>query len=126
MGNKDFKVIIPRNTRDLIALMALVSAKHTADGAASKIAGLEEMDWTTAAARIALLQTKQDEADALRRKAEKLQGEIDLQKAWMDNGLRATRDVLLGHFRSNPKALGDYGYTVNASNEAGDEQLPMP
>ncbi len=70
MANNEFKVIIPRNTRDLIRLMQLISARHIADGAASKIGRMDEMDWTAAAAKIGELSAKQDQADALRRQAE--------------------------------------------------------
>ena len=120
MANNEFKVIIPRNTRDLIRLMKLIFKKHTADGAASKIGNMDEMNWTAAGAKIDALSAKQDQVDDLRRQAEKLQGEIDKEKEWMDEAARGTRDVLLGHYRSNPKALGDYGYIVNAASDGDD------
>ena len=129
MANNEFKVIIPRNTRDLIRLMKLIFKKHTLDGAASKIGNMEEMDWTAAGPKIDALSEKQDKVDELRRQAEKLQGEIDKEKEWMDEGTRATRDVLQGHYRSNPKALGDYGYIVNAASDANDiadDMTPQP
>ena len=132
MRRKYFRVIIPTNADQLMALAQRVLQKHYQDGSNSKIA----LDVAN------LLQGKLDIARAehtrlqeLERRREKLNEERNLllgsnggPTSYLEGTVRyiisAARDILMGKYRGNERALGDWGFTVNSPK--GRVQVIIP
>jgi hypothetical protein len=84
------RVIIPTNPDDIIALAKGILAKHTADGAASPLSGLDMTDF---AAKVTAADT-QNQASA-----------------------KAYRDAELAN-KGNEQKLGDWQFTVDQSAQS--------
>ena len=57
-------------------------------------------------------------SDDFHRQAEKATGERDKYVPAITEFIRSIRDVLLGIYRDNPDALGDFGFKVSDSSSA--------
>ncbi len=112
------RVVIPRNPDEFLTLAKLVFAKHTADGATSKLNGLSDYNWTDNGAKIDEAITLQARAKQMEKDLEELYRLRDIQIAPVDKTVKASRDLLLGAFASNPKKLGEWGFTVNDTAKA--------
>ena len=110
MANNKFKVEIPRDPTEALALLALVLTKHTTLAAASPLNGLK---WAEITPDLAEAQKQDQLSDDLRRKAEKATGERDKHMGDIVEFIRSARDVLMGLNRDNPDALGDFGFKVS-------------
>jgi hypothetical protein len=115
---KKMRVVIPRNPADLIALQALVYAKHLADGANSLLKNMQDRDWAIDGPKVAQAKAKHDEAEALKLKMEKAYRDRDLLLVSTTETLLASRDILTGALRSNMKRMGDWGFTVDDTPKA--------
>ena len=127
MARKNVKVVIPPNADELIELGEDIVAKHTADGAASALSGL---DMTAFAARVASAKAKNALQKQLRRDAEMATEDRDTllgrrkdQNVNTDgtvlNVVSRARDILLGTHKGNEQQLGQWGFEVNQSTTGG-------
>lgn len=108
----------------MLELAESVAAKHTALGDASPLKGL---DWAANGPIITQAVKFHKDAAQLHRDAEKATENRDNLTDDVGEFVRQCRDVLLGLYRSNPRVLGDYGFTVNDTpapkkNGNGDSQ----
>ncbi len=132
MARRDFSIVVPRNAELLIALADNILRKHYQDGTASKInstlAGQLQ-------AKLDIARTEHNRRNELDRQKEKLNEERNLllglhdsQNAYSEGTVRsiitAVRDILLGQYRGNERALGDWGFTVNSPK--GKVQVIIP
>ncbi len=107
------KVTIPTNVQELLELADFIQAKHSEDGESSVLSAMPDNT-------IADMQTKADtclqhhlHAEELRRQMELAYRERDLLFKPIAETVKATRDLLLGVHRKNPKKLGDWGFVVS-------------
>lgn len=107
------RIEISANVTDGLALAKKVYEKHLADGARSILAELDGLDWAVIGPRIAPCLANHQEAEALSKKAEELYLKRDTDMAPIMEIVRASKNILKGKFTKNPKALGDWGYTVD-------------
>ncbi len=121
MPNNKYKVEMPRDPTELIALLNSVLTKHTELGAASPLNGLK---WAGITPGLTEAGTQDKLSDSLRKQAQKATGERDKHLPDITEFVRSVRDVLLGIHRDNPDALGDYGFNVSDATSAPAAPVP--
>lgn len=132
MSRHSFRVVVPTNVEKLLLLGERILLKHYQDGSASPIPVhlIDQLQQLVAIARL-----EHDRQNDFTRQKEKrneerntILGILRPQNAHTPGTVRyyltATRDILLGHFRSNERALGDWGFTVNSPKGAVQIVLP--
>lgn len=124
MAKAKVRVIIPKNPEDLLKLAGKINLKHVADGAASPLNQLEDFNWTDHGSKIAPAQTFNDDAKQMEKDLEKKYDQRDLLVSPIDQTVKASRDLLLGKFKLNPKKLGDWGFVVDDSPKAKKPVTP--
>jgi hypothetical protein len=107
------RIEISANVTDGLKLAQNVYDKHLADGNRSILAELDGMDWAVTGPRIAPCLANHTESEALTKKAEELYLKRDADFAAITEIVRASKNILKGKFTKNPKALGDWGFTVD-------------
>ena len=107
------RIKISASTREVIALAKNVYAKHLAEGPASLLLSLDGINWAVTGPKIAITETQHNQAEEFTRKAEDLYRQRDAGMAEINEALRASKNILKGKFTKNPKALGDWGFTVD-------------
>jgi hypothetical protein len=122
------RVNIPTNPDELIALALAIGKKHTADGAGSPLAALNMAEMQT---KSTTADTQNQSAAQLYRDAEKSTQNRDLAlgtanpvKGTVLNYVRSVRDVLSGIYKGNEQSLGDWGFEVDQSPQAGSKPAP--
>lgn len=118
MTNKKMRVVIPRNPNDLIDLAEKIYGKHQEDGNESPLAAMKDRSWTNEGPRVAVCKEKHTKAEEARKLSESLTKECNIVLLDIDQIVKASRDVLLGVNRANPKRLADWGFTVIESSAA--------
>lgn len=107
------RIEISANVIEGLKLAQLVYDKHLADGARSILSELDGLDWAVMGPKIAPCLANHKEAEALTKKAEELYLKRDADFAGIQEIVRASKNILKGKFTKNPKALGDWGFTVD-------------
>ncbi len=115
MPNSNFKVVIPYSVVDLLDLAAKVYKKHLQMGNTSPLETMKSNRWDSNGPAIEKAMALQKQAEELKRQMESVYSQRDLLVASVRESVRASRDVLLGISRDNPKELGEWGYEVNDS-----------
>jgi hypothetical protein len=115
MANSNFRVVIPSSPGELLSLASNVYKKHQELGARSPLSSMQSNQWETNGPNVVTALGFQEQAEELKRQAEKLYKQRDLLLDPIKESVRASRDVLLGIYRDNPRVLGDWGYEVNSS-----------
>ena len=109
------RVSIPANVQEAIELAGMVRAKHQADGESSPLRALQDHNWTEVSAKLDACNQLHLKAKELRRQMELAYRERDALFNPISEVLRASRDVLMGVYRTQPKKLGDWGFKVSDS-----------
>lgn len=122
MPNKQYRIEIPADPTEAIALLNKIKTKHLSLAAASPLAGLK---WTEINPTLATADEQDQLSDELRRKSQEATGLRDAKMPAVMDTLRAVRDVLSGLNRDNPDALGAYGFKV-ADARKGGSTPPAP
>lgn len=105
---------MPGNPTDELKLMATVYQKHQELGAASPLQYIEELDWAGEGPKIAPTQALQQQIEELEKQLESLYRQRDLTLGPLRKLLKASRDIIMGIFRVNPKKAGEvWGLTVD-------------
>lgn len=125
MANNAFRVVIPTHPEQKLALAELVLAKHTTDGAASPLNAMSDHNWTANGPKVAQARTLQTDITQMEKDLENLYKQRDLLLAPVMESVKASRDLLYGANRTNPKKLGDWGYVVNDTPQKKKEE-PRP
>lgn len=115
MSRKTTKVEIPKNADELLILLHQVLAKNAADGVDSPIKSLH----------MSVMQDKTDIAEASQAASKNYERMSQIETAKRDEAigtaqttdsalyiLTQVRDLLLTIYKSNPKMLGEWGFTV--------------
>lgn len=123
MPKTNFRVKIPQNSGEQIALLEKVYARHTLLGAASP---LSSMKWTEIEAARLAAETHDNTAADLEKQMEKEYRARDVSMPAVTQALRDSRDLLLVANRDNPKALGDYSFVVDDTPQAKPATPPTP
>jgi hypothetical protein len=126
MPKKNVKVEIPENPTELLELAKKISDKHIADGANSALKAMVDFNWSISQPLIAPAQSNDAQAAAYRAKAEEFIGERNKNMRSIEGSVRATRDVLLGLNKKNPKVLGQWGFVVSESISAAPKRKTKP
>ncbi len=124
MARKNVRVVIPTNADEFIELGEGIIAKHTADGAASPLNGLDmaafETTVTDAKAQNDLQKQLRRDAELATESRDGMLGRRKDQNVNTDgtvlNIVSRTRDILLGTFKGNEQQLGLWGFDVNQSS----------
>ncbi len=132
MARRDFSIVVPRNPELLIALADKNLQKHYQDGAASKINQTLAQQLQVKLDTARTENNRRNELDRLKEKLNEernlLLGLHDSQNAFTEGTVfyfvAAARDILLGHYRSNERMLGDWGFVVNSPKGAAQIIIP--
>ena len=116
MANPNYRIVIPTSAKSLISLAESVYKKHQAVGAQSPLSSLVKNSWETNGPKIAEALLLHNQAEELKRQSENLNKQRDLLLAEVKESVKASRDVLLGIYRENPRELGEWGFEVNSSS----------
>ena len=115
MSKSNVRVNIPTNPTEQIDLLGKVAAHHAELGAASPLSPLK---WTAINAALADAKTHDDEAAKLEKLTEKEYRARDVSMPAVTQALRDARDTLLVANRDNPKALGDFSFVVDDTQQS--------
>lgn len=133
MAKNNYRIDIPGNPDDLIALGKKIKDKHVALGDNSPIKGVKDIDLF--AGKLTTADTKNELSKQLYRDAEKATQDRDLplghvgqlREQTVRYWVTSARDVLLGLNKGNEQALGDWGFTVDTSPPVKKTKKPaMP
>lgn len=123
MAKSSFRVPLPTDPSESIALLKKVKVEHDSLGASSPLAG---MKWTSIASALAAADQQDGLSDTLRKDAEKATEARDAQMPIVVQALRSARDVLIGLNPTNPRVLGDYSFNVDDTPAATPAAKPKP
>ena len=121
MAANNYRIEIPSNPDDLIALGKKLKDKHIALGDDSPIKALKDI--AQFPAKLTTAETKNELSKQLYRDAERATQDRDLplghvgqlREQTVRYWVTSARDVLLGLNKGNEQALGDWGFTVDTS-----------
>lgn len=113
MPKATLRIPVPRPVEELLKLANLIYERHKKDDKDSPLNTLKDYDWNTLGPNIALAAQKQKEAEELSRQAEKAYRERDKLMGDVVGLVTASKDLLKGVYRKNPKKLGDWGFQVD-------------
>ncbi len=118
MAKANVRIPIPTNPADLLDLAEIIQATHVADGEQSPLNALRVSSWPNFGRDVA-------NGKALHKEAENLKAQSELTYRKRDNilpdlneSVRASRDLLLGIYRDNPKELSRWGFQVSDTPKA--------
>ena len=126
MANQNVRVQIPRNVTELLTLAENIYEKHQADAAASPLNTLQDANWKDNGDKIAQAQALDEKAKQMQKDLEGLFEQRDLLVQPLLATVKASRDLLLGIYTSNPKKLGDWGFSVDDSPKAKKDDGTKP
>lgn len=92
-----------------------LAKKHAADGAASPLSTLTEVDWPTFSNTVSMAMAKHQEAEGYKLKMEQAYNERDMHMKTINNTLSLSRQLLKAVHASNPKRLGEWGFKVHST-----------
>ncbi len=115
MANPRIRINIPKKPAELIGLAKRVNEKHLADGDSSPLKLLQKNAWSEVGPITATCLKAHEDAEALSRQAEELYRKRDTLLVQIDAAVKASRDVLTGIYRDEPKSLGNWGFEVDDS-----------
>lgn len=118
MANPNQRVEIPKNAEEKLDLAAKVYKKHTAMATTSPLNSLQTHTWAVNGPQVATTLTLHLQAEDLKRQAEEAYRKRDLIMNEITESLLASRDLLLGVYRDNPKILGEWGFVVHDTARA--------
>jgi len=113
MANNTVRISIPTNAADKLTLAEKIYQKHQADGDASPLKVISSHAWESSGPRIATALEYHKQVEALRSQSDLTYRKRDLEVAEVDESIKASRDLLLGIYRDNPKELSQWGFSVS-------------
>ncbi|MBL0326523.1 MAG: hypothetical protein IPP61_15285 [Cytophagaceae bacterium] len=109
------RIMIPTNVQEVLELAEIINAKHATDGEASPLNTLQYMNLTGMGPKVTACQQQHLKAEELRRQMELAYRERDVMLNPIAETIKASRDLLMGVYRSQPKRLGEWGFKVSDS-----------
>ena len=122
MADSSYRVNIPKNAEELLDLAAKVYQKHTELATASPLGAMVSHKWSDNGPNVAPCLQLHKQAEELKRQAEEAYRQRDLLLSGITESVKASRDLLLGVYRENPKMLGEYGFQVDDTARAAKKQ----
>jgi hypothetical protein len=113
MANPNFRVEIPKKPGQLIDLAGSINQKHQDDKEQSPLNAMRVHKWEDNGPKIATCLDHHKKAENLRLQMEEEYRKRDLLLIDLVNSVKASRDILLGVCRDNPKVMGEWGFQVN-------------
>lgn len=107
------RVGIPINVQESLELADIIKKKHLADGEQSPLNSLLDHSWTVTGPQLETCLQHHLRAEELRRQMELAYRERDALLKPIAETVRASRDLLMGVYRSTPKRLGEWGFNVS-------------
>ena len=107
---KIVRVKISTNAEQLLKLAELVAKKHQELGNTSP---LKPLNWDTQAENVGKALEFHKQAKEYARLAEQAHEQRDILVTPLDDLLKQTRDLLKALYRTEPKKLGEFGFTVD-------------
>ena len=107
---KKVRVKISTNAEELLKLAELVAQKHRELGSASP---LTPLDWDKQAENVGKALELHNQAKEYERLAEQAHEQRNALVTPLDDLLKQTRDLLKALYRTEPKKLGEFGFTVD-------------
>lgn len=107
------RVGIPINVQESLKLADIIKKKHLADGEQSPLNSLLDHSWAVAGPQLETCLQHHLRAEELRRQMELAYRERDALLKPISETVRASRDLLMGVYRSTPKRLGEWGFNVS-------------
>lgn len=123
MANTKPRVVIPKNAEEKLDLAGKIFKKHTAMTTTSPLNALQTHTWAVNGPQVATALTLHQQAEDLKRQAEQAYRKRDLLMEEITESILASRDLLLGVYRDNPKALGDWGFEVDDSGAVAKKKV---
>ena len=117
-----YRVNIPTNPKFLLDLAAKILKKHTELAAESPLNALESNTWTVNGPKVAEGLLKHQQAEEWSKLAEEATKQRNLHAADLKESVKATRDLLLGIYRENPKKLGEFGFDISYSTRTSKKK----
>lgn len=111
------RIIIPKNTEELLILAGKIFSKHESDGAESPLNAQQDFSWKDEGPKIAPCLRNHEGADAAAKLAERLYRERDRDLPALRAIVQNSAQVLKGIYAKNPKMLGEYGFVVDDSKQ---------
>jgi len=118
MANSLYRVKIPTNPEELLNLGSNILKRHTELGDSSPLNTLIANSWAVNGPKVAEGIIKHQNAMELSRKAEVATKERNILLPDITESIKASRDLLLGVYRDNPKKLSEFGFEVSNSTRA--------
>jgi hypothetical protein len=109
---KIVRVKISKNLESMLSLAELVAKKHLELGATSP---LKPLDWDTQAENVAKALELHKQAKEYQRLAEQAHEQRNTLVVPLEDLLKQSRDLLKALYRTEPKKLGEFGFTVDES-----------
>lgn len=107
------RVGIPINVQESLELADIIKNKHQADGQLSPLNALSDHSWSITGPQLEVCVQHHLKAEELRRQMELAYRERDALLKPISETVRASRDLLMGVYRSSPKKLGEWGFKVS-------------
>ena len=122
MANNNVRISIPTNPADRLTLAEKIYEKHQADGRTSPLIAITSHSWDSNGPRISTGLGYHKEAEELKAKSDLNYRKRDLEVTEVDESIKATRDLLLGIYRDNPKELSQWGFSVSDTPRAAKKE----
>jgi hypothetical protein len=121
------RIPIPQNPDDFITLALAISMQHAKLGAASPLKGIQGIDQlatlaATASTQNGLASQLYEQAETATEARDKAIGDSVETPGCLRFLVSASRDVLTGVNKGAAHQLGDWGFTVNATQQSTTEQ----
>jgi len=122
MANNTVRISIPTNPADRLTLAEKIYEKHQADGDNSPLKAITSHSWDNNGPRISTGLGYHKEAEELKAKSDLNYRKRDLEVTEVDESIKASRDLLLGIYRDNPKELSQWGFSVSDTPRAAKKE----
>ena len=115
MSNPNYRVEIPANPKELIDLATRILQKHTELGAESPLNTLISHKWSDNGSKVSEAAQLHNQSEELKRQSEQATSKRNLLLTDIQQTVLASRDLLEGVYRENPRELGLFGFNVSES-----------
>ena len=109
------RIVIPKNTTELLILAKKIYDKHLADGATSPLKAMKDYNWSIDGPKVTPCITNHNSAEDATKKAEQFYRQRDIDLPVIKLIVQNSAAVLKSIYAKNPKILGDYGFVVDDS-----------
>lgn len=115
MATNNVRITIPTNPADKLTLGESIYEKHLADGDASPLKSIISHSWATNGPEVIKGLELHKQAEDFKTKSELAYRKRDLILNEVEESIKASRDLLMGIYRDNPKELSQWGFNVTDS-----------